>query len=344
MPVNKGIQLKHFLFLCVILVFVFNACRNDQPKLTLPKIKSETPKAEIKIHRYDQALFALSRTDLNAGLSGLQKEYSFFLGSNLGDPLALAQMQNYLGDPVIQALNRDVQKQFGNIGYLEGSFSEAFTNYKSYFPAEKMPKVYTYISGVDPESPIRLVDSVMIIGIDNFLGAESKFYKELGIPVYKSTRFAKDYLVPAAVILMADKFLPEPNRNMSLLDWMIREGKRLYFLDCMLPEIPDEVKIGYTLPKEEWCVKNTGNLWGYLLSNSLLFKNDSKNIIAFIGDAPFTKGFSEESPGRTGVWLGWQIVRAYMSNTNKVSLPQLMQETDSQKILSVSRYKPEKNK
>ena len=342
MPNKKQRFPFKFAVLAVMVVFITNACHNDQPKLTLPGVKSTVQKVDVKINRYEQALFHLDPNRLAAELMAIQPEYSIFLGADLNNPEAIAQMQNYLGDPVIRALYKDVNRVFPDMKEQELMFSEAFTNYSSYFPQAKVPKLYTYISGVDPEAPVRLVDSVMIIGVDNFLGANSKFYKELGIPVYKSARFSKEFLVPVAAINLADKYLPEPNRNMSLLDWMVREGKRLYFLDCMLPHLADSLKIGYSAAKMEWSEKNSGNMWGYLLANNLLYKNDSKTIIAFVGDAPFTKGLTEASPGRSGVWLGWQIVRAYMSNAKNTSLPQLMQEKDSQRILAVSKYKPAK--
>ncbi|MDF1518362.1 MAG: gliding motility lipoprotein GldB, partial [Lutibacter sp.] len=49
----------------------------------------------------------------------------------------------------------------------------------------------------------------------------------------------------------------------------------------------------------------------------------------------------KESPGRIGVWLGWQIVSAYMTNNNDVTLQQLLQ-TDAEEIFNKSKYKPKK--
>jgi uncharacterized protein YjaZ len=61
----------------------------------------------------------------------------------------------------------------------------------------------------------------------------------------------------------------------------------------------------------------------------------------FMVDGPFTSSFSQESPARTGAWLGWQIVKAYMKKNN-VSLKQLLDNVDSQEILEKSGYKPGK--
>jgi len=77
------------------------------------------------------------------------------------------------------------------------------------------------------------------------------------------------------------------------------------------------------------------------VEHKLLFDNDRMNIRRFTGPGPFTSSFTSESPGKTGVWLGWQIVRKYMNKNPETSLPALMKEKDYQKILNYSGYDPE---
>jgi len=60
----------------------------------------------------------------------------------------------------------------------------------------------------------------------------------------------------------------------------------------------------------------------------------------YINPAPFTSYFPEESPGRTGIWLGWQIIRSYMDKNQDITLPQLMDNFDVQGILEKSGYRP----
>jgi hypothetical protein len=64
------------------------------------------------------------------------------------------------------------------------------------------------------------------------------------------------------------------------------------------------------------------------------------SIKRFIDDAPYTAAFSEESPGRTGVWLGWQIVRSYMKQNKNTKLANLMNNANYQSILNQSGYQP----
>jgi uncharacterized protein YjaZ len=63
----------------------------------------------------------------------------------------------------------------------------------------------------------------------------------------------------------------------------------------------------------------------------------------FINLAPFSKFYLEidnESPGRIGTWIGWQIVRSFMTN-NEVSLQQML-KMDAKELFDKSKYKPKK--
>jgi hypothetical protein len=64
------------------------------------------------------------------------------------------------------------------------------------------------------------------------------------------------------------------------------------------------------------------------------------SIKRFIDDGPFTASFTEESPARTGVWLGWQVVRSYMKQHPEVKLTDLMDNKDFQGMLNQSGYQP----
>ena len=63
-------------------------------------------------------------------------------------------------------------------------------------------------------------------------------------------------------------------------------------------------------------------------------------INSYLNDGPFTAEISQESPGRLGLWVGWRIVDSYMTNNKDVTLIELMGESDAQKILEQSYYKP----
>jgi len=123
---------------------------------------------------------------------------------------------------------------------------------------------------------------------------------------------------------------------------MIIAGKALYFVDVTLPDVKDEFKIGYSAKQLDWSQKNESNIWAFIIENQLLFSSNPQGVSKMMTDAPFTSGFAAESPGRLGAYIGWQIVRNYMKEADGITLKQLMEDTDAQQILKVSKFKPGK--
>ena len=79
------------------------------------------------------------------------------------------------------------------------------------------------------------------------------------------------------------------------------------------------------------------------MEEQLLYSTDIRLPSRFINSAPFSKFYLEidnETPGRVGTWVGWQIVRSFMKN-NDVNLQQLLQ-MDPIEIFQNSKYKPKK--
>jgi hypothetical protein len=123
---------------------------------------------------------------------------------------------------------------------------------------------------------------------------------------------------------------------------MIYNGKIMYFMDRVLPDMADSTKIRYTTEQLKWCNEFEGKVWGYFLEQNLLYETDYQKIQKYLTEAPFTPGLGEknESAPKLAVWTGWQIVRKYMDKHPDVTLPQLMANKDAQKLLNESGYHP----
>ncbi len=122
---------------------------------------------------------------------------------------------------------------------------------------------------------------------------------------------------------------------------MIEKGKAWWLLDKFLPTTADSVKTGYTQDQLDWCAANEGLIWTYILKNENLYSVDPSTIQVYIGEGPFTQGFSQElSPGNIGQWIGWQIVKKYADNNPKASIQDIM-TASGKKILDEAKYRPE---
>ncbi len=99
----------------------------------------------------------------------------------------------------------------------------------------------------------------------------------------------------------------------------------------------------YTQEEMDWAIANEEEMWKYFVERDLLYSTDSQLDRKFLDPAPFSKfglELDNESPGRLGRFVGWQIVRAFMGK-NEVGLRQLL-DMPADEILKESNYKPRK--
>lgn len=259
------------------------------------------------------------------------------------NPMMLIQLANYLRDPVIKDIYQNTVKVYPSLDEIEKELEEALGYYLYYYDKEKLMNFYTLVPGIDLQMPsVYAVGDNLFIHLDMYLGENNKHYQAFGVPKFIQQRCDKKYIaIDCFKKAIVYKHLPEQAR-VTLLDHMIYEGKKLYFTEVMFPNREEIDIIGYTQPKYEWATQYQGDVWKYLLEKNLLFSKDNEPVLKMIEEAPFTKPFSNESPGRMGAFIGWKIVQNYMKNNPNVSLQSLMSETDSRKILNAAKFNPAK--
>ncbi len=335
--IRKKKQLIVKAFSVLLVVVVATAC-NQKPhyQANISRIQINP----VTIDRYEEVLFNLNPFTLREDIEPHIETFHFFIGDKIDDPASLQSLYDYITDPLIKELYLDTREIWPDLSELEASLTEAFRYYRAHFPGMPIPRVYSYISGLDYHLPIKYSDNHLVIGLDMYLGRGYPKYMSIGIPAYQTIRMDPAYVLPDVMRIMGEKHLQESTAiPETFLDYMIYEGKLLYFMDCMLPKQHDTLKIGYTGAQTLWMQQNRGLAWSYYLENDMLYSTDRQMINKFIGDAPFTAAFSRESAPRTAVWIGWQIVREYMRRNPDVTLPALLVEQDAQKILHESRYR-----
>ena len=190
------------------------------------------------------------------------------------------------------------------------------------------------------EQPIIFLNGSMIVAIDLYLDPQFPLYLKLGLPYYKIKWMQPKSLPVDIMKAMYFQHLNPPSTPRTLLDRMIETGKMLAYLDAVLPATEDEFKISYTPEQLKWAQNNETDIWAFLVSNKMLYSTDYQSQTKLIQDGPFTTGFSNDSPPRLGVYMGWQIVNAYLKNNPEVTMEQLINNTDAQDILQRSGYKP----
>lgn len=319
--------MKKHIYLASIFLLLFSCDKKSK----VEKAVEEIP-VEIKLHRFEQAFFDAKPTDLPK----VKAEYPEFFPEGTPDQVWIDKMQH----PQWRELYQEVEKRYKNFDNENTQIEDLFKHIKYYFPTIKTPTIYTVIAEMDHDNKVIYAKDKLVIALELYLGKDHRFYGEY--PAYLRQNFDQRQMLPDIVSSFAFGIIPAP-KDKELLSLMINSGKELYLKDILLPEYTDYEKIGYTEQQQKWCEANENYMWQYFINDKLLFSSDSRLPNRFINLAPFSKFYLEidnESPGRVGQWIGWQIVRSFMEN-NKVSIQELI-KMDAKVIFEKSKYKPKK--
>ena len=328
----------------IMLIGGCKSCHNDPLHVDV----SEIP-YEVKIQRLDKDLFEKNPDSLLAEIPLLRKKYGRFFDAychhiikitGVNDTALAVGLKSFVTNPEISEIYKETAEQYPDLSFLEKELTGAFRHYKFHFPDSHPPKVVADFSGFN--YAVFTHDSTLAIGLDFFLGEKNIYYEMLRWPKYVVRNMNRQSLPATAVKGWALNTFENSSENKTLLHTMVFNGKILYLMDALFPEMHDSLKIAYKNQQLEWCKTNEAEIWTHLLENKLVYTTDHTILNKYMGEGPFTPGLPRESPARIGEFTGWMIVKKYMKENPTVTLPQLMAEKDAQKILATSKYKPKK--
>lgn len=334
-------------YIYFVLFLTFAGCGNDRLDVDI----SETTLPDLTVYRLEQDLFKMDTNDIAGSTKQLQAKYGKFYSTfvsvilnngGLRDSSYSFRMKNFIRDYYMHKAYEDCQKMYPSTDFLVQELTPVYKRFSYHFPQRDLPQPITMISGFNYSAV--LVDSTLAIGLETYLGSNSEFYTGLGIPKYKSMFMNKENIVPDAVRQWMLIEFPNQMKSKDFLSEITYMGKIMYLTDALLPYTPDSLKIQYSKAQMEYCQQNEFNVWSYFAAQKLLYTTDQAEIMKFTSDGPFTSALSKEAPPRIGHWIGWQLVRHYMDNNPDISLQDLVNENDAQKILNKSKYKPGKQK
>lgn len=336
----------------VVLLFAgaIAGCNNDEKAPDVSNIK-----VRLQTQRFDRDLIKIDTNNISAGLAILKSKYPDFLDFFLNTLMEFKLNGNYndTSQGIRQGLriyltNKDYRGLFDTIAVhfpdtkqTDEQLQKGFQYLKYYYPNYNVPNVIYMLSWLNNWAAFTEGDHTLCIGLDMFLGGNYPFYKSVGIPDYMANKLDRDYIPVAAFRAIYEERNPFQPDNSTLLDMMIQKGKEMYFINKVLPFIPEETKMGYTTAQLDWCKKNEAQVYNFFIQGKLLYDNTWQKVLRYVTDAPTSTGMPAESPGNIGSWIGFQIVKDYMKEHPQMTLPQLLvDKTDAQAFLQQSGYKP----
>ena len=311
-------------------------------------IPKDIEAVKVEIVRFDNAQLAVRPDSVKQDIDQLYADYKVFmpvfvegvLGLPTEDTAYLCEMYaRFLTDTVMgfAQTNALAQETFAHVDSLQETLNLAFSRVHYLYPDWEIPAVYLFVSGFN--SSVIYYENIMGIGVDMYLGSDYPYYNQVVYDYQKHT-MRKECIAGDLLSMYLAYNIPYNSKYNRLLEQMIFRGKQMFLLSQLLPNEPAWEVIGYTKEQWEWCVQYERAIWNRIMEKRDLFKTESSVLSSYMNDGPFTAEVTQESPGRLGIWVGWRIVDSYMRNNKDVSLLELMNINDAQKILEKSFYKP----
>ena len=299
----------------------------------------------VKVERFDIDLYSYLQNPNKQEESLLISKYGDFLeafgavainNSDVDQSDYFTTLQTYFSNASLLQIYKDELSTFKDIEVYNDELTGANVLINKNFEGKSLPILAIHTSGL--KENIIATDSVISVSADKYLGSNYPIYKNFFEP-YQLNQMEQKMIVRDLLKAWLLTEIPKKTTRNDLLAEMINEGKVMYALTVLLPQWNEADLIGYTTEQSDWAQKNEKNIWGTILTKKYLYSNDSQTIHKFMNDAPYTVSISSDSPARLGAWIGYQIIKSYMKNT-EASLTQLFNEDDAQKILKLSKYNP----
>ncbi len=333
-------QYKAILGLNILLVItlLFTSCSDD--KKEVPPIQNPV---QVDLIRLEKQLFSFeNREETKAFMLANPVFTKLYLDQkdSILDERLVDFIYEFYSNPSLKEFNRYTDSSFHDMDKIKSDFAQLFSRIQLEYPEFKVPKIYTVVTGFRFDKDIAFSDTAIVISIDYFLGNKAAFrpnhYE------YFLRRYDKPYILPMIGLALSTQYNVVNESDKTMLANMIYYGKAHYFLERVMPNLPDSLNIMYTEKELKNAKDNLPTIWGHFVERKLLYETSHKALENYTGEAPATNEISNECPGRIGRWLGWEIVRKYTSKNKDITLKQLMAEPNAEEIFKASGYRPEK--
>ena len=158
----------------------------------------------------------------------------------------------------------EVNKSFFDFSIQKNSLQDFYGNYLKYDSSYQIPRVITLTTDVDYRKKIILTDSLLLIGLDNYLRRKPYFLFLISKISYKQHLIKRILVIDIAKEYAVDKqLLKKEAENYTFIEKIINQGKILYFASAMLPE-KEEPSIDNRLHKSldfQWALENEKDIW-----------------------------------------------------------------------------------
>lgn len=324
-------MIRKSLFFCVFILFLTYSC-NDNRWTEFDDVNIKN--LNIEFIDFDQALFKYSQSNLQNFINNNYSkneilDYLFYQCLNLGNPndsLFYKSVDLFRKDSYIVDLENQIDRSLrSKLASIQVNLNLRFSKLAFLLKNEPTPKKVFWLNTLFSSS-VFCTQNEIGVGLERYLGSNKKVIQRL--PSEQFYQWMKDgmnedFLIRDILVnwIYTHHIL---NSNGTLIEEMIQWGKVYYILYAIYPDLSENLILRYQNDRFEWCNQNEEKIWKYIVSQSLVFSKNERDINNFINEGPFTPGLPEKGPDRLGQYIGWKMVFKYMENHKSKTLEDLL--------------------
>ena len=343
--ITKCRILPFLLMLSLFALFINSGCVSD--KHSAPDVSDII--VETKIVRFDSLLYSIQTAeDLKKIQSAYPQFYELYFYRILGLPnndSLFVKISEMLRAETFSELKTKISNHYARFDDVAKDWSQALKYYQYYFHPTTVPDLYTNVTEFAYGSfifPLSADKDGIGVSLDLFLGDRVNYTLmsklDPSFSAYSSRTFNRDHLIKKAIDALIEDKLP-PARGQEFIHHLLREGKKYYISDHLLPFASDTVIWEYTGDQWTWVQDNEWNIYSYLITNELFYSKARANYLRLISPAPHTKDMPPEAPGRVASYIGYKIIEAYMRRYPETTYTELI-DMDANALFQAAKYKP----
>jgi len=232
---------------------------------------------------------------------------------------------SFYNSDYISDLEEEKAKLFEELPQHQKEMNKAFAYLSYHFGDTILPKNIFYINKLF--SQVTCSEENIAVGLENYISPESSVITAIpNEELYQWQRDSMDiYYLERDVLLNWIQVQLFNELDGKFAEHIIQAGKILYILNAAFPKADEAYILRYNEEQYNWAKQNETPVWNFLVEHQMLFKTDIRDRTNFLNEGPTTVGLAEDSPDRIGQFLGYRIVKGYMSKNKALSLQQLIE-------------------
>lgn len=220
-------------------------------------------------------------------------------------------VRSYGGSEASIVFQPDVESLLGDIGDVEYSTGSLLRALAEKVPGMDLPtNIYGVITPYTQS--IVMVDSVMLIGLNHYLGSDYAGYAGFGRHNAWLKRRGR-IVTDMAEALIRSRFPAAEGAETTLLQRMLYDGAVTVVMAISMPGVPLSEILGIGDDDMRVILRNESGIWNRLVESGLLFSTDRRLADSLFNPSPASSAIDPSCPGRAVRLLAHHIVKSYVA-------------------------------